>query len=238
MAQLSAVTESSSFSSIVLWFGRNNIFSRLSNECQAHEAQLYRGWFWEDFSVPANIFSLGLNGIQSICGNFTECPKLLMKISLWASDIWPPTQTITKFCTISCSSTSLLSLVELDLLLTSSSIWGMSPLPVPEWWEPGLVWLLGLGDLSWLNRTVVSWRCCCPTSARDSAREPLWQHPALHTCPGRGAVLQGGCWEVRSLCFHSVGYAAACHRGWMLPTGKLLRVTFSAVQALGRLRVS
>lgn len=71
-----------------------------------------------------------------------------MKISLWASDIWPPTQTITKFCTISCSSTSLLSLVELDLLLISSSIWGMSPLPVPEWWEPGLVWLLGGWEIS------------------------------------------------------------------------------------------
>lgn len=146
--------ESSSFSSIVLWFGRNNIFSRLSNECQAHEAQLYRGWFWEDFSVPANIFSLGRNGIQSICGNFTECTKLLMKISLWASDIWPPTQTITKFCTISCSSTSLLSLVELDLLLISSSIWGMSPLPVPEWWEPGL-WGVGRSLLTEQNSGVL-----------------------------------------------------------------------------------
>lgn len=79
MAQLSPVTESSFFSSIVLWFGRNNVFSRLSSECQAREAQLYRGWFWEDVSVHANIFSLGLNGIQSICGNFTECTKLLMK---------------------------------------------------------------------------------------------------------------------------------------------------------------
>lgn len=55
--------ESSFFSSIALWFGRNNVFSRLSDKCQTHEAQLYRGCFQEDVSVGANICSLGLNGI-------------------------------------------------------------------------------------------------------------------------------------------------------------------------------
>lgn len=115
--------------------------------------------------------------------------------SFWASHIWPPTQTITKFCTVNCGSTCLLSLVKLDLLLllTSSSIWGMSPLPVPEWWEPCLVWLLGLGDLPWLNRTAVSWRCCCPASARDSAGSPF------------GSIL---------LC--AVSQERSCAAGWVL----------------------
>lgn len=58
--------ESSFFSSIALWFGRNKVFSRLSSKCQAHETQLYRGCFWEDVSVHANISSLGLNGIQTV----------------------------------------------------------------------------------------------------------------------------------------------------------------------------
>lgn len=108
--------ESSFFSSIALWFGRNKVFSRLSSKCQAHETQLYRGCFWEDVSVHANISSLGLNGIQTVA-ILLNAPNFKR-----ASRMWPSTQTSTKFCTINCSSSCLLSLVELGLLLTSSSV--------------------------------------------------------------------------------------------------------------------
>lgn len=202
------------------------MFSLGCPKCTKHMKHSYRGCSGEGVPVYANICSLGLKGIQSICGNFTHGVKLLMKKSVWASWVWPPSQTITIFCTINCSSTCPPDFAELDLLLllTSSSIRGSSPLLVPEWWAVSRL-TFGAGGVPCLGRTAVSCRCCCPTPAGDTTGSPCAIILLCTVCPRTGVVLQRvGVHTVYSLCMctcsPSICYAASFHREWMICSWK------------------
>lgn len=185
--------ESSFFSSIALWFGRNNVFSRLSNKWQT---QLYRGCFQEDVSVHANICSLGLNGYRVSVAISLNAPNFW-----WKNHSGLPTcdhllKLLLNFAQQIVAPIYLPSLVELGLLsLTSSSILRLE-CAASAWMVRAMSWVtLGLGGLPWLSRAVM-------------AQAPLAASCPGHVCQERGCAAGCGvtvlpqCW---SLCCLSQG---------------------------------